>query len=225
MPRNCCVPGCTSNYQVCDTSVFRFPRDEECRQRWVKAINRKDFTPTNNTAVCGKHFEPRFIITEDRMKRPDGSVITARRGTPKLTKDAYPTIFPNQPQHLSEKLPKIRTPQEKEDCLQARDKAGFSDLIESDKIENNKLFCEEFSGKLPEPRTTAQEKEDCVPAQDEVAFNDWIKSEEIKSEEIEVSEEFCEEFSGKQPEPRTTTHKKEDCLQAWDEAAFNNWIK
>ena len=131
MPRKCCVPCCTSNYRVFTTSVFRFPKDEECRQRWIKAINRKDFIPNNDSVVCANHFEPRLIITEDRMIRPDGSAVTAKRGTPKLAKDAYPTIFPNQPKYLSTKLPQPKTtPQEKEDRLEARDEAAFNECLE-----------------------------------------------------------------------------------------------
>lgn len=85
------------------------------------------------------------------MKRPDGTIVTARRGVPKLAKDAYPTIFPDQPNYnyLCRKLPQSRTPpQEKEDCLQARDEAAFNNRMENDNIENYKKFCEGFSGKL-----------------------------------------------------------------------------
>ena len=93
MPSSCCVPGCKSNYSSADVSGFRFPKDEQRRAQWIRAIHREDFIPTHNSVVCAKHFEQRLIIREDRMTRPDGTVITAKRGQPILTKDAFPTIF------------------------------------------------------------------------------------------------------------------------------------
>ncbi|XP_068243556.1 uncharacterized protein [Palaemon carinicauda] len=48
------------------------------------------------------------VMQEDSMTRPDGTVITAKRGTPTLTKDAYPTIFHNPPEYTSRKVPPAR---------------------------------------------------------------------------------------------------------------------
>ncbi|KAK3894084.1 hypothetical protein Pcinc_002103 [Petrolisthes cinctipes] len=122
MPNRCCVPCCKSNYYASDTSAFHFPKEKDRRDKWLKAVNRKDFTPTATSVVCARHFDTRFIITEDSFMRPDGTVITAKRSRPALTKDAYPTIFPERPAYLSKKLPLVRlTPQERRDRLAAHD--------------------------------------------------------------------------------------------------------
>lgn len=43
MPSKCFVPGCRSNYnESSKVRIFSFPRDEELKKNWLKAINRKD---------------------------------------------------------------------------------------------------------------------------------------------------------------------------------------
>lgn len=63
MPQKCCVPGCNGNYQNGPkVSVFGFPKDVSLRQKWLKAIPRDNFEPTNNTKVCEAHFPEGSII-------------------------------------------------------------------------------------------------------------------------------------------------------------------
>ena len=150
MPRSCCVPGCKSNYYSTDASGFRFPKDEKRREQWSLLIHREDFVPTDNTIICSKHFQSRFIITEDSITRPDGTVITARRSKPALTKDAVPTIFPNQSKYMTKEEPPPRTtPQERKDRLISQDELMFQDVMTEDKISNFSEFCEGFGEKLP----------------------------------------------------------------------------
>lgn len=47
------------------------------------------------TVVCMKQFQPRFIITEDRLKGNDGSEIVCQRRIPKPSDDAHASIFNN----------------------------------------------------------------------------------------------------------------------------------
>ncbi|KAK3885713.1 hypothetical protein Pcinc_010099 [Petrolisthes cinctipes] len=149
MPRACCVPGCKANYKTFEVSAFRFPSDERRRLQWVKAIHREDFTPSSTSVVCARHFEEHFIITEDSITRPDGTVITAKRGTPALAKDAFPTIFPNQPKYLSKEAPPARTnPQERKDKMLARDEVQFQVWMENDMINSFEEFGDKFVGKL-----------------------------------------------------------------------------
>lgn len=106
MPTTCCVPGCKSNYNAKENiSVFQFPNDEKLKEKWISAIHRVDFIPKSRTVVCIKHFAECFIIREDSVTRADGTILTVKRNHLKLTKDAFPTIFPNCPAYLSEKLP------------------------------------------------------------------------------------------------------------------------
>lgn len=90
---------------------------------------------TDNTVVCIKHFVPHFIITTDSVTRPDGSVLTVARKIPKLTVDAYPSVFENCPSYLStEPPPKRRNPDERRAAMNIRDEQGFSDCMESYRI-------------------------------------------------------------------------------------------
>nr|CAI5833418.1 unnamed protein product [Callosobruchus analis] len=46
MPRHCCVPGCKINYSselrsISYRSVFRFPKKEVLKSKWLAAIPRK----------------------------------------------------------------------------------------------------------------------------------------------------------------------------------------
>ena len=102
MPFKCCVPECYGNYD--DTkhrigekvSVFKFPDDPaDLGAKWIRMIPRKDYAITKSTAVCEKHFAPKFIVRVGVVTRPDGSVLRYElRMRLKLTKDAYPSVFP-----------------------------------------------------------------------------------------------------------------------------------
>ncbi|CAN7980244.1 unnamed protein product, partial [Ixodes pacificus] len=72
---HCAVSGCSNNHRKrknqrqqlcavhqrtsCDCGVVkfhRFPKDPVLKRRWLSALNRKDFTPTEHTRVCSAHF-------------------------------------------------------------------------------------------------------------------------------------------------------------------------
>lgn len=60
-------------------NICRFPQDPELRRQWVKAVNRKGFTPTECSKLCSAHFHEN-----------DFEVGGLRR---QLNKDAVPTKF------------------------------------------------------------------------------------------------------------------------------------
>ena len=55
--------------------------------RWLRSIPRQNSEITEYTVICIKHFLPHFI-KKDSVKRPDGSILTVQRSTPKLIPDA-----------------------------------------------------------------------------------------------------------------------------------------
>nr|CAH7768113.1 unnamed protein product [Callosobruchus chinensis] len=58
MPYKCCVPGCRGNYAKGErVHVFSFPTDTELWKRWISAVHRENFLPTQNSRVCHLHFE------------------------------------------------------------------------------------------------------------------------------------------------------------------------
>lgn len=157
MPSRCCVPGCRSNYDslknTCGSvSVFTFPTDPERRQRWLRAIHRDNYIVNKNSVVCANHFEERFILKEDRAVRADGSVLIVPRSKPKLSSDAFPTKFENQPKYLSSELPpKRRDPKERAAQIEAHElmnERRKSDRLETnDSIDNFELFRESHKTK------------------------------------------------------------------------------
>lgn len=154
MPRSCVVPGCSSNYKSTLSSAgcfstFSFPKDEERRSKWIAAIHReKSFTITKSSAVCIKHFAECHIIRTDSMKRDDGSILEVPRQVPKLSSDAVPTIFPNQPFYMTVKVPlKRKHPDERRLDLEARDEAYFEDFCRKDVIINFEDFVSKFASK------------------------------------------------------------------------------
>lgn len=135
----CCVPGCRTNYNPAEgyITVFKFPVDKERREDWVRRIHRKDFTPTNYSVICIKHFKPEFIILNIEAKSKEGVTLSCPRKKPILSTNAYPTIFPNQPKYLSSSKTSRPAP---------TDRCAIQTLSN---IENDKIFSlENFSIKL-----------------------------------------------------------------------------
>lgn len=113
MPSSCCVPGCVSNYYRnarpgAGVPVFTFPADTAKREKWLKAIRRSHFVPSKRTVVCIRHFDNRFIIREDSVTRPDGTILTVKRHRLKLNPDAVPSIFFNESKNKGTKLLPVR---------------------------------------------------------------------------------------------------------------------
>jgi len=150
MPRRCCVTGCRGNYDQKERiSVFRFPTDADRRSLWLTKIPREDFVPSSVSVVCARHFSEQFIVKYDTATRPDGSILTVQRTNPKLTGDAYPSIFPNCPSYLSREPPsKRKKPEERRAEMQQRDDSAFNDKMNSDKITDFKHFSANCVGKL-----------------------------------------------------------------------------
>jgi hypothetical protein len=105
-------------------------------------IPRKDYAVTKSTAVFEKHFAPEFIVRVDVVTRPDGSVLREPRKRPKLTEDAYPSVFPHTPSYLtSEPGRKRKAPEDRRLELTVRDDQMFSDWMSDDRIASFDDLC------------------------------------------------------------------------------------
>lgn len=53
MPSRCCVPECKGNYDGNNekVSIFKFPEATVAREKWRRAIPRKNFVPTKSSRV------------------------------------------------------------------------------------------------------------------------------------------------------------------------------
>ena len=61
MGKSCCAVGCTNRFSKgSGISFYRFPTEAERRERWIAAVNRKDWAPTNYTWICSQHFVSEF---------------------------------------------------------------------------------------------------------------------------------------------------------------------
>ena len=77
-------------------NCYRFPENEERRQKWMRNVRRKDWTATKNSVLCSKHFQSSDFETKTEFGQ--------RR---KLKTTAVPTIF-NHPPSLQPKIEKQR---------------------------------------------------------------------------------------------------------------------
>ena len=64
MPKKCCVFACRTNYASERSKsgaskkipVYRFPREEEEKQNWIKVIPNDNLTVNQNTVICELHW-------------------------------------------------------------------------------------------------------------------------------------------------------------------------
>ena len=115
MPYSCCVPGCHAGYNSSNesqaeknASMFRFPKNEELKRKWLSAIPRTDWIAKESHRVCSLHFEERDFEIESKDKREQRRQAreTSKLQRLRLTPNAIPHIFPGLPSHYS-----VRTPQ------------------------------------------------------------------------------------------------------------------
>jgi hypothetical protein len=112
----------------------------------VFTIPRKDYCITKNTVVCAKQFAAAFIVTADIVTRSDGCVISEPQKRPKLTADAYPSIFPRMPSYLtSEPTRKRKAREYRRLALAVRDEKMLTDWMSDDKISTFDDFCSKAS--------------------------------------------------------------------------------
>jgi hypothetical protein len=106
------------------------------KAKWVRSIHRsEEFQPTASSRVCIKHFAENHIIREHRAVRDDNTVLVIPRKRIKLTEDAYPTIFANQPAYMSQMLPpKRKDPRVREEEIALRLEHALEEINLADTI-------------------------------------------------------------------------------------------
>jgi hypothetical protein len=98
MPRHCCVSGYKSNYDStlkdgqC-VSTFSFPKEETRYVSWIRAIPRKDWTPSKCSVVCSKYFNESDIIYFDTYLQPNDSVQRILLRHPKLKESVFFQVY------------------------------------------------------------------------------------------------------------------------------------
>ncbi|VEN52661.1 unnamed protein product [Callosobruchus maculatus] len=81
MVNSCSAFNCTARYIKGGNLKFHcFPKDAALREKWIRAVRRKDFEPGSRAVLCSKHFE-------------DSDYVQTVMDTKRLKKDAVPSIF------------------------------------------------------------------------------------------------------------------------------------
>lgn len=136
MPDRCCVPKCSSNYDKQKTyvSVFKFPKNVAEKELWCKKIPRKNWSPSDRSVVCAKHFRDCDIVRFDEFTNRKGEKIQLPRKNPKLKKNACPSIFENCSKYLSEK--ELNPGPSEAEKLEKLNDMTVETFLENDKIKD-----------------------------------------------------------------------------------------
>ncbi|KAK4324161.1 hypothetical protein Pmani_005164 [Petrolisthes manimaculis] len=112
MPTCCCVPQCGSRH-----GGHKFPKEAGRRKRWIVAIRRDKWSPTEGSVVCHNHFteedfvattvfgdyckakilKPGVVPSQFRWTKPCSPAVIARRNRAKrkeISNNSSPAIFP-----------------------------------------------------------------------------------------------------------------------------------
>ncbi|XP_044751591.1 uncharacterized protein LOC123311602 [Coccinella septempunctata] len=85
MPKSCSAKGCTVRFiKGANLKFHKYPKNEDLRKKWVEAVNRENFQPSEAAKLCSKHFQP------------DDYYINVH-GNKCLKKEAIPSVFPDRP--------------------------------------------------------------------------------------------------------------------------------
>ena len=106
MVRSCAAYGCSNRYSKDGSKSFhKFPlKNQELFKKWVVALKRESFTPTEHTVICSDHFLPSdyYFCQDDK----DFSKINHK---PILKQDAVPSLFSFNTVKHKRKAPLKRT--------------------------------------------------------------------------------------------------------------------
>ena len=103
MVASCVAFGCTARKgKDPSVSFHRFPhKNPELLKKWVHAIRRENWTPTQHSWICSQHFkETCFVVRPGKKGR-------------RLYDHAIPTEFPAFPKHLQKQYTKRKSPKKR----------------------------------------------------------------------------------------------------------------
>ncbi|KFM80891.1 THAP domain-containing protein 1, partial [Stegodyphus mimosarum] len=89
----CSAYGCTNrcSKKIPGVTFHAFPKNKIKRAAWIKAVRRKNWTPTVYSRLCSEHF------SEDQIDRSSLACV-------RLRENAVPNIFKGFPAHLQQKM-------------------------------------------------------------------------------------------------------------------------
>ena len=64
----CCVPGCNTGYKSSNSlqkiALFKFPMQDDMKQKWLKSIPRQNWVLSSSHRVCKLHFSNSDFVEE-----------------------------------------------------------------------------------------------------------------------------------------------------------------
>ncbi|XP_042904288.1 uncharacterized protein [Parasteatoda tepidariorum] len=94
MPYSCVVQKCKGNYKNGPkVSVFRFPKSEEMKRKWINSIKRDSYQVNSHSRVCELHFVEEDIVRQASFfDERTGRLLTAPIKFPRLREGAVPLV-------------------------------------------------------------------------------------------------------------------------------------
>ncbi len=135
MGKSCCAVGCTNRYSKgSGIHFYRFPRDEERRAKWVVAVARKNWAPSEHSWICSAHF------------------VCGLKSDDPLSPDYVPSVFAHTKSPAKRRLEEgvkrfERVSLAKNRRVESGDKQEAArSLLELSEVGNGLSYCEPHSG-------------------------------------------------------------------------------
>uniref|UniRef100_A0A673FNC7 THAP domain-containing protein 1 n=1 Tax=Sinocyclocheilus rhinocerous TaxID=307959 RepID=A0A673FNC7_9TELE len=96
--RKCVLPGC-DHLQNSSVSLFKFPKNDDIKKRWIKFVKRHldgELRITTNTRLCSEHFTPDSFINFHRRQLgfTDNPLLLVNGAEPTISR---PGLHPSVP--------------------------------------------------------------------------------------------------------------------------------
>ncbi|XP_040574387.1 uncharacterized protein [Lepeophtheirus salmonis] len=115
MVNKCVVIGCRSGYNLKknethsevkeDISFHRFPKDQILREKWIRNLSRKNYTPSSHSVLCSKHFDVQDFEQQYLYQNPKELNSKNIKCSNKLKQGSVPSKFPNLPKETKTLTP------------------------------------------------------------------------------------------------------------------------
>ena len=91
--------------------MFRFPKNDEFKKKWLSAIPCDDWTVTDSTRVYSKHFDQNDfeVLSTDKQEKRRKFRKSAELLRLRLRPSAIPHLFPDLESHYNIEIPLQRT--------------------------------------------------------------------------------------------------------------------
>ncbi|CAB4069513.1 THAP2 [Lepeophtheirus salmonis] len=83
--------------KVCSHRMQEFPKDQILREKWIRNLSRKNYTPSSHSVLCSKHFDVQDFEQQYLYQNPKELNSKNIKCSNKLKQGSVPSKFPNLP--------------------------------------------------------------------------------------------------------------------------------